>query len=171
MRRSQVKLVCFLLTLFLSVPLFGCSPAKPTAASNLNWRVDLSKFEVKKKLESIETVKQYVGSTQELHQQYPSEGNVFLIMKLTISKQGSDFTPFEWSKLTVKDSAGNTYPRSSNDTFLELFNYTPRMTGLEIKFGVYEGWVCYEIPAQAAKGTLTLTYISEGSLQEIIVKK
>ena len=171
MRHSHLKLASLLLILFLSMTLFGCSPAKPTANPNLIWYVDPSKFEVKEKLETIETVQQYVGTTQELHQQYPSEGNVFLIMKLTISKQGADATPFEWSKLTVMDGAGNAYPRISNDTFLVQFNYTPRMTGLEIKFGLNEGWVCYEIPAQAATGTLTLVYAGEGSQQEIILNK
>jgi hypothetical protein len=129
------------------------------------------KFEVKNKLESVENVTQYIGSTQEVHQQYPAAGNVYLILKLTVSKQGAESTPFDWNYLTVKDNAGNTYQRNGNDTFLEQFNYTPRMTGLEIKLGVNEGWICYEIPAQAAEGKLTLTYTGEGSQQEIIVKK
>jgi hypothetical protein len=92
-------------------------------------------------------------------------------MKLTVSKQGTDPTPFDWSKLTVQDDAGNTYQRNSNDTFLELFKYKPRMTGLEIKFGVNEGWLCYEIPTQAANGKLTLIYNAEKSQQEIVLKK
>jgi hypothetical protein len=171
MRRSLVKLACFLLFLPLSMLLFGCSPAKPTSNPNLIWKVDLLKFEVKNKLESIETVPQYIGSTEEVHLQIPSEGNVYLILKVTVSKQGAESTPFDWSKLTVEDIAGNTYQRNSNDTFLEQFKYTPRMTGLEIKFGVNEGWLCYEIPAKVANDKLTLTYNAEGSQQEIVVKK
>jgi Tfp pilus assembly protein PilP len=166
-----MKLADFLLVLPILLLLFGCSPAKPTANPNLVWKVDVLKSEVKDKLESIETVNQYVGSTDVLHQQYPAEGNVYLIMKVIISKQGTDPAPFDWTKLTVQDQAGNTYPRVSNDTFLEQFNYIPRMTGLEIKLGENEGWVCYEIPAQAAKGMLTLTYTAEGSQQEIVVKR
>ena len=45
------------------------------------------------------------------------------------------------------------------------------MTGLELILGENEGWICYEIPAQAANGKLTLTYNAEGSQQEIIIKK
>ena len=171
MRHSLVKLASFLLVLPITMLLFGCSPAKPASNPNLSWKVDLVKFDVKDKLESIETVRQYVGSTEEVHQQYPAEGNVYLIMELTVSKQGTDPTPFDWSKLTVQDNSGNIYQRVSNDTFLEQFKYTPRMTGLELKFGVNEGWLCYEIPAQAANDKLTLTYNSEGSQQEIVVKK
>lgn len=171
MRCSLVKLACYLLILPLSMMLFGCSPAQPTANPNLIWKVDLSKFEVKNKLESIETVPQYIGSTEEVHQQSPAAGNVYLIMKVTVSKQGTEAIPFDWSKLTVQDNTGNTYQRNSNDTFLEQFKYTPRITGLEITFGVNEGWLCYEIPAKAADGKLTLTYNGEGSQQEIVVKK
>jgi hypothetical protein len=171
MQRSLVKLACILLVLALSMMLFGCSPAKSTDNPNLNWKVDLLKFEVKNKLESIETVRQYSGSTEEVHLQYPAEGYVYLIMNVTVSKQGADTTPFDWSKLTVQDNAGNTYSRNSNDTFLEQFKYTPRMTGLEIKFGVNEGWLCYEIPEQAVNDKVTLTYNAEGSQQEIVVKK
>jgi hypothetical protein len=171
MRHSLLKLAVYIFVLLLSVIMIGCAPAKPASNPNLIWKVDLSKFEVKNKLESIETVPQYVGSIDEVHQQYPTEGNVFLIMKLSVSKQGTESTPFEWNLLTVQDNAGNTYQRNSNDTFLEHFKYTPRMTGLEIKFGVNEGWLCYEIPAQAADGKLSLVYNGEGSQQEIVISK
>lgn len=173
MRRSTVKLACFFLILPVSMILFACSPATsatPTANPNLTWQVNVLKYDVKDKLESVETVKQYIGSTQELHQKYPSAGNDFLILDLSVSKQGTAPTPFDWSQLTVQDSAGNTYHRSSNDTFLEQYKYTPRLTGLEIKFGVNEGWLCYEIPVQAANGKLTLTYNSVESQQKIVVK-
>ncbi len=170
MRHHLAKLACFLLILPLSMLLFGCSPAKPTTNPNLIWKVDLLKFEVKNKLESVETVTQYIGSTEEVHQQYPTKGNVYLIMKVTVSKQGAESTPFDWSKLTVQDNAGKSYQRNSNDTFLEQFNYTPRMTGLEIKLGINEGWICYEIPAQVANDKLNLTYNGEGSQQEIVIK-
>ena len=45
------------------------------------------------------------------------------------------------------------------------------MTGLVIQLGENEGWICYEIPAQAANGELTLNYSGAGSQQEIVVKK
>ncbi len=171
MRSTPIKLACFLLILPLSMLMAGCSSAQPTATSNLIWKIDLSKFDVKSKLESVQTVQQYVGSTDVVHQQYPGKGDVYLIMQVTVSKENTQPTPFDWSKLTVLDDAGNSYQRSSNNSFLELFNYTPRMTGLELQLGEYQGWICYEIPAQAANGKLTLVYAGEGSQQEIVVKK
>jgi hypothetical protein len=171
MRRPLVILACFLLVLPLSLLLFGCSPVKSTANPNLIWKVDLLKFDVKDKLESVEVVQQYVGTTEQVHQQYPPDGKVFLIMDLTITKHGTDPVSFDWSKLTIQDAAGNTYQRSGNDTFLELYKYLPRISGLELKLGKAEGWLCYEILAQAANGKLTLIYSGDGSQQEIIVKK
>jgi hypothetical protein len=170
MRYSYIRLAVLLIIILCSTILLGCSTSKQISNPNLIWKVDLSKFEVKNKLEIIETVAQYVGSTEEVRIQFPTEGNVYLILKVIISKQGIESTSFDWSKLTVQDNAGNSYQRDSNDTFLEQFKYTPRMTGLEIKFGVNEGWICYEIPLQAANGTLNLVYSAEGSQQEIFVK-
>jgi hypothetical protein len=41
------------------------------------------------------------------------------------------------------------------------------MTGLEIRLGQNQGWVCFEIPASAAGGKLTLVYSGAGSQQQI----
>lgn len=170
MRLSTVKLARFFILLPLSMMLFACSSAKSTSNSNLVWQVNLVKFEVKDKLESIETVQSYVGSTQQLHQQVPAKGNVYVLINLSISKQGTNPDTFDWSKLTIQDNAGNSYHRSSDDTFLELYKYSPRMTSLEITSSVNKGWIGYEIPAQVANDKLTLTYSAQGSQQEITMK-
>jgi hypothetical protein len=165
-----MKLARFFILLPLSMMLFACSSAKSTSNSNLVWQVNLVKFEVKDKLESIETVQSYVGATQQLHQQVPAKGNVYVLINLSISKQGTNPDTFDWSKLTIQDNAGNSYRRSSDDTFLELYKYSPRMTSLAITSGVNKGWIGYEIPAQVANDKLTLTYSAQGSQQEITVK-
>jgi|WetSurMetagenome_2_1015567.scaffolds.fasta_scaffold126946_2 hypothetical protein len=170
MQSTCVKLVRYILILGLSLFLFGCSPSRPTVDPNLIWAVSLSQFEVKDKLEIIESVNQYGQTVDQLHQQFPDEGDVFLIMKLTVNKQGEDPAAFDWSQLTVQDELGNPHQRYSNDTFLEQYKYSPRMTNLEIKFGENTGWVCYEIPAQAAQGKLSLIYSAEGSQQVIVIK-
>ena len=170
MRLTLSKLASLLWIVPLTLLLFGCTPAKPTVNPNLTWGVSLLKYDVKDKLEGYETVNQYVGTTQVFHQQFPSKGNVYLILDLTVSKQGTAADPFDWSKLIVQDAAGNSYSRSSNDTFLEQYQYTPRMTGLQMVLGVNQGWVCYEIPAAAANGKLTLSYSAAGSQQQIAVK-
>ena len=171
MLRNIVKPVCLMMILLASVLLAACStPETPTADPNLAWQVNLSKYEVKDKLDIVVTVKEYMGTTQETHQQAPSAGNVYLIMDVSVNKQGTQTTPFEWDQLTVQDASGKSYPRLPNDSFLEQFNYTPRMTGLELKIGANEGWVCYEIPAGAADGKLSLVYSGTGSQQEITIK-
>ena len=171
MRSSPAHWVRFFLLLVLSAALFGCAPATPTANPNLTWAVSLSKYDVKSKLEAVVTVKQYTGSTDELHHQYPNDGDVFVILNLTINKQGTAQAAFDWSQLTVQDSSGKSYPRVANDSYLETYSYTPRLTGLPLQVGSHQGWVCYELPEQAANGALTLVYSGEGSQQEITVKK
>jgi hypothetical protein len=172
MPKPLMKWACFFLVLSLFIPLFGCSPARPTADPNLIWAVSLLKFEVKEKLEGITTVTQYNGTKyDEFHQQNPAEGNVYLLLKLSVDKQVTGSASFDWNQLTIQDSAGNIYSRHSDDSFLELFQYTPRLPGVALKLGDNEGWVCYEIPKQAADGRLRMVFDAEGSQQEIVVKK
>lgn len=170
MIKSQKSLVLFLLALLVPVIVSGCSAAQPAANPDLAWAVSLSKFEIKEYLEAVVTVDQYNGSYDEVRQQYPDEGNVYLIVNLTIAKQAAGAAAFDWSQLTIQDQAGTAYKRHENDSFLDMYRYEPRMTGLEIKFGENEGWLCYEIPAEAADGSLSLVYSAEGSQQEINIK-
>lgn len=171
MSRSYKISALFLLVVPLLAMLVGCSTGKTTTNPNLVWVISLQKYEVKDKLESVQTVQQYVGTTQQYHQQTPAPGNVYLLMEISVNKQGTDATTFDWSNLSIQDSTGNTYQRSDNDSFLEIYNYTPRMTGLAITFGDNQGWVCFEIPQSAANGTLTLVYNGSGSQQQVTVKK
>lgn len=171
MQHSGLKLPGFIFFLLFSMSVAACSPAKPTIDPNLGWGIEVLKFEVKEKLEGVQVVDQYVGTTEEVHQQYPEEGNVYLVMNVLIKKQATGSGPFDWSKLSVKDEDGTAYSRHSNDTFLELFDdTTPRITGLELQIGEHQGWLCFEIPAQAAKGKLTLVYSAEDSQQNIVLK-
>jgi hypothetical protein len=166
-----LKRFCFLI-LLLSLPgfLLSCSSTKTAANPDLVWTVGITKYEIKNKLQGVKTVQQYSGSYDEVIQQAPASGNVYLIMELAITKQGQAATSFDWSKLSLQDEAGNNYQRDNNDTYLESYKYKPRMTGLEIRFGTNKGWVCFEIPEKASNGKLTLKYSGDGSAQEISVK-
>lgn len=159
------------LLLSLMVFLSGCSSGTPVAVKDLAWNVSVVKSEIKDALQSVETVTQYNGTkTNVEHNQAPNSGNVFLLVNLNIRKTGSQADSFEWKLLSVLDQAGKTYARHENDTFLEQYDYSPRLTGLVIRFGEDEGWVCFEIPAAAAKGQLTLTYQGSASQQQITLR-
>jgi hypothetical protein len=151
----------------------GCQTSTTTPKSTLDWQIKVSKFEIRDSLNSVESVTQYNGSKIDVvHTQTPDTGNVFLIMDITISKVDNQSTaPFDWQWLVVNDASGNSYHRSKNDTFLEQYQYTPRSTGLELRFGENTGWMCFEVPASIATGKLTLAYTAEGSQQEIVLQK
>jgi hypothetical protein len=105
------------------------------------------------------------------HTQNPAAGSLYLIMFVSISKtQIPSTTPYDWQAVVVRDDTGNGYHRLANDTFLERFQYTPSITGLQLRLGKYSGWLCYEIPAAAAHGKLTLAFTGQGSPQEITVQ-
>ncbi len=177
MRKPSFTFQVSLLFSCLFLSLSGCQTARiPSAlpsSSTLAWQIQVSRFEIKDNLHSVESVTQYNGSKIDVdHKQNPEAGSVYLIINASISKSGvQSSSPFDWKWLVVKDASGNSYQRLDNDTFLEQFQYTPRITGLQLRLGDYTGWMCYQIPASSATGKLTLAYTGEGSRQEILLKK
>jgi hypothetical protein len=169
----HVSLLVFCLVLSLS----GCQTSKVPSAfpsgSTVAWQIQVSRFEIKDNLNAVESVTQYNGSKIDVvHEQSPEAGSVYLIINASISKSGiQSSTPFDWKWLVVKDTSGNSYQRLENDTFLEQFQYTPRLTGLQLRLGDYAGWMCYQNPVSAATERLTLVYTGEGSQQEILLQK
>jgi hypothetical protein len=177
MRKSSLILNILLLFICLALCLAGCqtstTPSDVPPGNSLAWQIQAARFEIKDSLKTIESVTQYNGSKIDVeHKQSPQTGFVYLIINVTISKTSNQSaSPFDWQWLVVKDASGNSYQRLENDTFLEQFQYTPRITGLQLRLGEYTGWMCYQIPASAAKGKLTLAYAGEGSQQEIPLQK
>jgi hypothetical protein len=163
-----------LLVLFFCwiILLSGCQAPQATPTSALTWQIQVSRFEIMDSLTAVESVTQYDGSKIDVtHSQTPEEGNVFLIMEVTITKTGAQSIPFDWQWLVVTDASGNSYHRVENDTFLEQFPYAPRITGLELRLGEVSGWMCFEIPASITSRTLTLAYTAEDSQQAIVLQK
>jgi hypothetical protein len=155
----------------LAVVLTGCSSSSPTPDKDYTWQVQVIQAEVKSALKTTENITLYTGNKdQVLHENNPSSGNTFLILKLKISKAGEGDASFEWKNLAVQDSAGSNYPRLGNDSFIEQHGYAPRLTGLPIRFGENEGWVGFEIPVSASSGKLYLEYGSSEGSQKTEIK-
>jgi hypothetical protein len=172
MQKKFINSLFFVFIVCCSLLVASCQTPKKTPAPDLNWQVAVSKFEIKDSLAAVEGVTQYDGSILNVtHTQTPDSGKVYLILEATVSKVGNQSDPFDWQWLVVKDSAGNSYSRMENDSFLDQYQFSPRITGLELRLGEYSGWMCFEIPAAAAKAKLTLTYTAAGSQQEIVLQK
>lgn len=168
---QKILLLPFLFFLCLS----GCQNAAvtPAPASAQPWQVKVAKFEIKNSLNSVETVNQYNGSKIDVtHTQNPDAGMVYLVINVNISKtDNNSIAAFDWQSLEVRDASGNAFHRLANDTFLEQYQYTPRITGLELRFGESSGWMAYQIPAASAKGKLTLDYTAPDSQLELVLQK
>ena len=122
------------------------------------WTVELRGAEIKDSLYTQAGLKQYDGSIMDVdYSDSPSDGNVFLILTLTISKTATGGGQFQWDKLTVADGDGNTYSRMENDAFLQNHQYN-RMASTPLQIGEHKGSVCFEVPADRAEGTFTLQY-------------
>ena len=171
---SKVKVI--LSMVFFMALTTGCAAAgqqHPASGSQtFTWNVQAEQVEIKPALSTTEVVTLYNGDKNEvLHENKPADGNTYLILKLKIQKTGSAAAAFEWKNLSVSDKAGKQYFRLENDSFLEQHHYSPRMTGLTIRFGESEGWVCFEVPQTSASSTLNLVYVTSEGQQQVELHK
>jgi hypothetical protein len=163
------KRISFLLLAFL---LAGCANSAAVPSQSFTWQVQVVKAEIKSTLKTTETVTLYNGDMDKvLHENNPTSGNQYLLLSLKISKNGAASGSFDWKDVKVQTTSGESYPRLANDSFIAQHNYNPRLTGLTIRFGENEGWVCFEIPAEAANGRLFLVHTTGEGQQKIEIKK
>jgi hypothetical protein len=173
MQRKTLNPLILLLAFSQVSTLTGCQTSTATSSPAGPWQIEVSQFEIKDSLDSVESVTQYDGSTIDVvHSQKPDAGDVYLIIEVTVRKTDITSTsPFDWQWLVVMDVSGNSYSRLENDTFLTQYQYSPRITGLELRFGENSGWMAYEVPATSGKGKLNLVYTAQESYQEIVLQK
>ena len=131
---------------------------KDSDQSAFTWQIELRAHDVKDKLHTDEGVPQYEGDVLDVaHDNAPSEGNVFLILTMTITKSKTGGGAFDWGKLSVVDADGNRYSRMDNDSFLSVHTYN-RLPGTALQIGENKGSICLEIPEKVSKGGLQLEY-------------
>ncbi len=161
---AKIKLVP---VFFLIALLCGCAKATNTPEKLFTWNIQIMQVEIKSVLKTTEIVTLYNGDKSEIdHENVPSQGNVFVILNLSVDKIGSETSSFESMDMVVMDTKGNSNQRLENDSFIEQHNFSPRMTGLPIRFGETKGWICFEVPQTAVDGKLFLVYTSSEGQQK-----
>lgn len=125
------------------------------------WRITVLGCQATDTLNGTQESLQYSGEnvTTDIEEK-AGEGNAFVLLSLKIEKTQSGAPAFAWEKLTVEDEGGNGYHRCENDSFLENYGYE-RIKSTDLTLGVNEGYICFELPIEAAQGMLTLVYESE----------
>lgn len=153
--------MCVALLLAVIMGLTACGggkEVKDSDQSRFTWQIELRNSEVKASLHTDEGVQQYDGEVLNVaHDNAPSEGNVFLILTLTINKSAVGGGGFDWTKLSVRDEKGNAFPRMADDSFLSSHTYH-RLQGTKLQIGESKGSICFEIPEGVSKGHLRLEY-------------
>ena len=161
MKKSFRAIVFIICIAFLA----GCSLAKtgeiaPAAEdySSFIWEIQVKDSLVTDRLHTDEGVQQYDGSTLNVaHDDIPAEGSAFLILTMTITKNKTGGGSFKWDNLYIADEGGAKYQRMENDRFLSYHTFN-RLPGTPLQIGENKGSICFEIPASATKGKLTLCY-------------
>ena len=141
--------------------------AESAADSSLIWQISVEASEITDSISSTQAVVAYGGDVSQVsHSDAPSEGNVYLLVLLSIDKAQAGKDKFLWSDLSVVDADGNAYTRMANDTFLETHGL-PRVKATDLSIGNNHGYICFEVPATLDASKLTLVYDADGSAQQI----
>lgn len=148
----------------ICIMLFVCGCGIGNTNETLNWTVSVHEYKIVNGLESVDDVRQYDGSIAKVsHKNVPSKDNVFVLLNLDVKKNVSGNHPLVWDNLILRDSNGNSYSRMQ-DVFLTDYKYD-RLPATDLKLDG-KGWICFEVPADAAK-KLKLIY-SENDKQNIM---
>lgn len=122
------------------------------------WSIEVLDAIVTDNLVTTQRALEYGGDiSEEEYAAVPTEGNVYALVKLSIEKESVGKGKFVWEQLSIRDEAGTAYSRHSDDVFLESHNFK-RIKSSDLTFGKNEGFICFEIPEEAARGKLTLVY-------------
>lgn len=143
------------------VPSAGVADEPGSAVGTLEgfpWTVELRNAQIKDTLHTEAGLEQYDGTIVDVdYDDAPSEGHVFLILTLTITKSGTGGSSFDWTKLSLLDGNGSSYSRMGNDTFLQNHQYN-RLANTPLQIGEHKGSICFEIPADQADEIFVLQY-------------
>lgn len=130
----------------------GEGPLQDVVAAG--WHIVTENVEINTSLENISVALGYSGVQTSEFVKTAEEGNTFCMVKLLIEKEGSR-EEIEWGNMILTDAEGNEYFRISDEFIQDLG--MKRMPGTKLNFGSNEGWIAFEIPADAVDG-LTLSY-------------
>ena len=162
MKLVSNKIVTIVCSIYIMLFVCGCGIGNTN--ETLNWTVSVHEYKIVDGLESVDDVRQYDGSIAKVpHKNVPSKDNVFVLLNLDVKKNVSGNHPLIWDNLILRDSNGNNYTRMQ-DVFLTDYKYD-RLPATDLKLDG-KGWICFEVPADAAK-KLNLIY-SENDKQNIM---
>ena len=122
-----------------------------------DWKIEKNALKTFEKFAKTDEVELYTGDSI-LHdfENTPSQGNKFVLVKITASNQDTtiqSLNSLEF-KLKVNDKM---YSRIADDKFLLNYNIKP-FTRLKIKKGTHEGHLLFEVPITELSNNATLFY-------------
>lgn len=163
--KYQKIIVAFII---LCLVVSGCQGRGKTPASN-DWSVQVLQWELAENIHSTRAVLQYGGGADYVDTlAKPQEGFQFLLVELSIIKDGSGHERFSWDETYIGDGEGKKYYRHENDNFLAE-NGIPRIPSTDLTFGSHEGFICFEVPDDVVS-PLTLFYLRGEAEYKIVLE-
>lgn len=164
-KQASLTVLIFLLAVILTActaaPADSTAPVTVSDQSKYFWQLNVLQAEAADNLANTQTLALYGGATEDVqYAKTAPEGYVFLLLELSVNKNGVGGTPFSWSAVYVEDGQGNQYQRMGNDVFLEDYDL-PRLKSTNLTIGSNTGYICLEIPSDTDMSSLTLVHNAE----------
>lgn len=158
-----VMALCMLIAMVFAV---GCG--SEVKNETLSWTITVQECQIKDKMEAVDDVRQYDGSIAKVpHSNVPSDGNVFVLLKLDLKKNAAGNHPLKWQEVTLEGKGGESCTRIQ-DVFLTDYGYD-RLAGTDAKLDG-QGWICFEVPKDMAKSEMKVVYV-DGDRKNILPVK
>lgn len=128
------------------------------------WTFTVEDVQRSASLENVSVELGYTGVETSDYVKEASEGMEFVLVKLKIEK-GKSTEVVAWENFKMTDGNGNEYARISDEFLLDLGMM--RMSGNDLNFGSNEGWVVFEVNADADNLGLKYPFAEETYTAEL----
>lgn len=139
------------------------SDFKAVDVSVAGWTMSVDNVQIAPELSNTSEVLGYSSASSTTFDQKANEGNTYVLIKMTIKKDGASEN-IQWDNMLLTDAEGNNYNRI-DDSFIDSLTWK-RMSGTDLNFGSHEGWFAYEIPEDKSTSGLVLSYkFKDGTME------
>jgi len=172
--QKNIKLSIFLigfLTLFCSI---SCSyrdrNTQDASTDKSPWVITIENWKITNSLKGTHSEVQYDGNVKnQMYEQKPNQSMSYFILGLLLKKQAGSTVNFSWKDVYIQDFKGAKHYRLQDDGFLEFYGFQ-RIKGVDLTFGEYQGSICFELPQNVTKRSLTFVYETPAGKNVIHIK-
>ena len=139
---------CLCAVLLVLSFVFGIIPSVGAVKAESEWEIQIQSIELFDELHSVTTEIAYDGTVSYVnHDDYPDEGSVFAVVKLSAGKLDLSAQALDITELKLHAGQG-AYPQMQDDSFLENHGYSTFEKYNGSLMTDTQGAACFEVPEE-----------------------